>query len=288
MRILMTGATGFIGGRIVSALLNNNAEISIIKRQHSDTSHLTAFFPRLRFFDIDLDSLTHIEGPFDLILHCATDYGRVSGTDINFPNCLLPQLLLAEAPRWHTHSFITLDTMLNKNISEYARTKAIFREYLHTQKHLRVVNLKSDYVYGPRGHDDSFVTSVIHRLLKNAASIPLTQGEQYRDFIYIDDLVSALLCIISHLPELPKGCSSFEAVTESPISIHDMIALLCTLTNNTETTLEFGAIPYREHEQMHIKTSSAALRAMGWGSQWNLQDGLKNTIAYERQKQCTT
>lgn len=286
MRVLMTGATGFIGSRIAASLLRDHASITALKRPDSDISYLNSFLPNICFINAEIDQLKHIDGPFDLIVHCATDYGRMPGSDMEFPNILLPKLLLAEAPRWKADTFITLDTLLNPNMSEYTRTKSIFREYLQAQTHLRAIGLFSDYVYGPGGHSHSFMVWAVRQFLTNAPSIPLTPGMQMRDFIYVDDLVSAFSQVIAHLHHLPKGYSRFDAVTGSPASIRDLLALLRVLTGNQQTVLEFGALPYREHEQMQVNACNEALRAIGWISNYRLEDGLKTVIAYERQNQC--
>ena len=72
MKILVTGATGFIGGNIVEDLIKEGHEVFALVRKTSSIDHLASLGVKFIFGDItDKDSLYAITGKFDAIFHCA-------------------------------------------------------------------------------------------------------------------------------------------------------------------------------------------------------------------------
>src|SRR5262245_50165067 len=97
-KLLLTGATGFLGSQLVRHLCNDSHEIVILKRSTSDTQRIEPFLSSLRLYDLDKTPLEKIfkENSFQTIIHCATDYGRkqVQPLQIVEANLLLPLKLL--------------------------------------------------------------------------------------------------------------------------------------------------------------------------------------------------
>ena len=54
-----------------------------------------------------------------------------------------------------------------------------------------------------------------------------------------------------------------------------------SITGNTVTRLDFGAVPYRANELMDSKTDISALKALGWRPEISLEDGIRMTIEKE-------
>jgi len=72
MKLLVTGATGFIGGSIVEDLVKEGHEVFALVRKTSSIDHLARLGVKFIFGDItDKDSLYAITGKFDAIFHCA-------------------------------------------------------------------------------------------------------------------------------------------------------------------------------------------------------------------------
>lgn len=88
MRILLTGANGFLGSRILERLIVNN-EVHITLRKDSQTNRIDS---RVKVFFVDENNTLEIENLFkneeiELIVHCATDYGKqkVFESNVLFP-----------------------------------------------------------------------------------------------------------------------------------------------------------------------------------------------------------
>ena len=139
-------------------------------------------------------------------------------------------------------------------------------------------------MYGPKDDKTKFVTWLISELLDNKDEISFTKGEQKRDFIYIDDIVSAYISVLKKRKELNKFVE-FDVGTGEQITIKDFVTktkeIVASLSGKEiMTKLNFGAIPYREGELMEIKEDISPLLALGWTPKTTLDEGLEKTIKY--------
>ncbi len=286
--ILLTGATGFLGSKLAARLHDSTSEyqVTALKRPQSNTwriDHLT----RLRLVDFEPNAIVDLfaTGRFDIVIHCATDYGRnaVSQSDIIETNLLLPVQLLDLGIRHGLSVFINTDTMLDKRVSSYTLSKRHFREWLENVSHQVVgVNVVLEHFYGGSDNPSKFVTQVIRDLLAEVPAIQLTQGEQKRDFIYIDDVVEAFMQILEQIGSDRPSCREFQVGTGHSVSLREFFSIAHELCGNPSTKLEFGAIPYRANEPMDVRVDIAPLQALGWRPRWNLREGLAATIENER------
>jgi nucleoside-diphosphate-sugar epimerase len=169
--------------------------------------------------------------------------------------------------------------VLDRFVSTYALTKRQFQEWLYLRRNeIKVINMQLEHFYGPGAGSANFISSMISKLKNNEPKIDLTLGEQRRDFIFIDDVVSAFLNVIKYQNLIENPYTSFHVCTNQLISIKDLINLLKELTKSN-SILNFGAIPYRENELMHSKTDNSSLIKIGWIPQYTIQEGLQHTLS---------
>jgi len=223
----------------------------------------------------------------DIILHCATNYGRkdVNPVSILEANLILPLKLLQFGVESNVACFINTDTILDKRVNQYSLSKSQFKEWLkYYSNSIKCINVALEHFYGPLDDETKFVTYIIHSILENSDKIDLTRGEQKRDFIYIDDVVEAFVKIINcHCSELNKtGFKHYEVGTGHTIEIKKFVKLVKAIANNSHTHLNFGAIPYREHEVMNSHVNISELKKLGWKAAVSLEEGIKKTIAIEK------
>lgn len=285
--ILLTGGTGFLGSHIVKRLINENFNVIVVKRSSSKLFRLESVVDKVVFYDIDFIYLDKIfqDNIIDIIVHCATNYGRsfIPPTDIIQANLFLPLELLQLAKAYHLKSFINTDTLLDKRVNSYSLSKKQFLDWLTLfSKDLTCVNVALEHFYGPFDDRSKFVSKIILDLLNNVDCIELTPGEQKRDFIYIDDVVDAFLKLIEFSLNIPKGLYCYEIGTGKTIKIRDLVKLINTLTGNKVTQLKFGSLPYRENEIMDSYVDLSMLLKLGWQPKVSLIEGLKYTIQMER------
>lgn len=285
--ILMTGATGYLGSNILDTIVKlGGYKIIILKRSFSNTFRINNITDNIIAYNIDEVDIEKIfqENKIDIILHCATDYGRkiIDPMQIIEANLVLPIKLLECGRKYNVKSFINTDTILDKRISHYSLSKKQFRDWLLSYKNSLVcINVELEHFYGPGDDRTKFVSYVADLLMNKADKIDLTLGEQKRDFVYIDDIVEAFLKIIIRSEELSKGFYDFQICSGHEVSIKDLVLMMKDIIGNNKTLLNFGAVPYRENEVMVSSADASEIKKLGWSTKYTLENGLKKMIETE-------
>jgi nucleoside-diphosphate-sugar epimerase len=192
-------------------------------------------------------------------------------------NLFMPFCLLDWAIKKQVRVFINTDTVLDRFVSAYALTKTQFREWLYLRRNeIKIINMQLEHFYGPGCNSSNFITAMIERLKNNEPLIDLTKGEQQRDFIYYEDIVSAFEIVINKNETITTG-STFQVGSGKTISIKELMLFLKEQIGSS-SQLNFGAIPYRENELMISETNIEPLSGLGWKPECTIREGLLKTI----------
>lgn len=284
--VLLTGATGYLGSHLVSMLLAREIECIVVIRSDSQLDRINHLKNKISFCNVD--SVEHIfkQKKIDAILHAATCYGRKGEAleQILTANLHFPLKLLQLAHQYDVKLFINIDTVLVPMTNYYSLSKAQFREwgqFFASRGQLKFINIKMQHFYGPNDDETKFTSYVIRACLRNDSEIILSEGIQKRDFIYIDDVVSAF----QYLFDLDYAqCSTFEEFelgSGVATAIRDYVLLVHALSNS-KSTLKFGVRPEQSHEQDYI-ADVTRLKNLGWNIQFDLKRGLEETLRKERE-----
>lgn len=284
MHLLVTGATGYLGSCLVRSLQQAGHQISVLKRRNSRMDRLTSCVDGFEWFDVEdgLDMMFSSRS-VDGILHFATCYGRNKETssDIFETNTAFPLRLLDMALAHGVSLFINTDTSLDKYLNAYTLSKRQFSEWgrwMANQGKMRFLNIRLEHMYGPQDDPSKFVSYIVKSIADGQARLDLTAGQQLRDFIYIDDVVSAYMTLLDDV------CGWQQAeYRECDLGSGDAIAIKVLVSKIKEliggpTTLQFGAVPYRLGEVMFSQADNSYLTKLGWRPVTNLHDGLTRTI----------
>lgn len=280
--ILITGATGYLGASLTIKLVESGYEIIAISRGEKSASLLKEISPSIKICKSDFDSISSIfkNTNIDIIIHLATNYGRNGDkiSDFLVPNISLPAKLLDLSSRYGVSYFINADTVLSQDVNLYALSKYFFKHLaINYRRDVNVINASLQYFYGPGDADWKFITMIIKKIKQKDASIDLTSGKQKRDFIFIDDVVSAFLLIIKKISHF-KDFTDIPIGSGSAVSIKEVVGIIADNIENAETVLNFGAIPDRENE-IEVKSNDVELlRTLGWVPKFSLIEGIKETI----------
>jgi len=286
----LTGATGYLGSKLIHQLHRFEGKLYCLKRKSSNTYRVQELISEITWLeaeDFDFENFFK-KNQVDCIIHCATNYGRkvVDPFSLIEANLTLPLKLLHYGSIAGVTCFINTDTVLDKKIDTYSLSKKQFLDWLERySKDMATINVALQHFYGPGDDSTKFTTNIIRALINEVPKIQLTAGEQRRDFIYIDDVVDAFIKIIQASNEMNRGHHTFEVGSGKPIKIKDFVILAKDITKNTGTILDFGALPYRPGEMMDIKTNSTKLEKLGWKNNFTLEQGLSLTIKAERLSQ---
>lgn len=281
--ILLTGATGFLGSHLLEALLTQGNKVTILKRSTSDTWRICHLLEQVRVFDVDQVA---IEEAFkaekvDAVIHAACSYGRHGqpAHEVVETNLLFALKVLDAATFFNTNIFFNTDTLLPKYLNAYSLSKKHFAEWLKQRSEtIKVVNLKLEHMYGPKDDQTKFVPWIIKQLEQGVSRIPLTEGVQKRDFIFIDDVVSAYLVALHKADQLTKY-TELDVGTGELTSVRDFVSAIFkvyeSLNPRTTTQLGFGDVPMRSGEMMEVEVDNSALKGLGWCVRTQKTDGLK-------------
>ena len=280
-KILLTGATGFLGSHLSKRLIEDGNEVLAIKRTTSSIIRLGAFASEIQWLNsetLKVDSLRHV----DAVIQTATCYGRKEETaeELLSVNTLFPLRLLDLAFRSDVGAFINSDTSLPAFLNTYSLSKKQFLmwgKFFATSRSFPFMNVRLEQFYGAFDDPGKFTSYVIKGCLNKTNELKFTDGSQLRDFIHIDDVVNAYMTLLS---TKEPNFSEFELGSGYSISIRkfaETVKHLC----KANTRLEFGAIPYRYGEIMHTKANISKLTALGWSCLHNLESGLLQVIEKE-------
>ena len=276
--ILLTGATGFLGSHLLVALLKEGYQLTILKRSTSDTWRIKHLLQRVTAFDVDL---VPVEDCFkakqvDAVIHTACNYGRngqpaheVAETNLLFGIQVLDAAVLCRAKLFiNTDTFFHAGGSSHKYLNSYTLSKCQFVHWIQQQgSAITAVNLKIQHMYGPNDSPDKFVAWLIRQFAQEVARVPLTDGRQLRDFIYVDDVVAAYLAVLKSADNLPEY-SSYDVGTGTLTRVKDFVELLYDTYQDRigacVTQLEFGAIEMRHNR---------SLKELGWSVKISIQRG---------------
>lgn len=301
MKILLTGATGFLGSHLAAALLRQKHQVVGLKRSHSDISQLKDHIDQIQLLDIDdgMESVFDAHPDTGLIIHTATEYGqnRKRASDIITANVVMPLKLLEWAVERRECAFVNTDTFFCKASDGYAHlpgyiaSKKFFLQLAANlaEKHgAMFCNMRIEHMFGPRDGDQKFTTSIVKQLLCNTPEIKLTPGLQVRDFVFVDDVVNAYLHVIDAIGNGSlKGTNHFEVGSGSPHTVADFVTMAHRIAGS-ESRLAFGGLPYRDGEIMHSVANLDALTALGWSPRVKLEEGIELLVASLRQPEVST
>ncbi|MBT4121073.1 MAG: NAD(P)-dependent oxidoreductase [Candidatus Magasanikbacteria bacterium] len=284
--ILLTGATGYLGSSILKKLIYKGYSIIVLKRSFSNTFRIDEYIDKIKTYNTDETKLRKIfeENKIDIILHCATDYGRKGRDPIHTleANLLLPLSLLELGRENGVTYFINTDTILDKRINNYSLSKRQFKDWLTSYKNdLVCINIALEHFYGPGDDSTKFVSNILRKLVEGVDNIDLTKGEQKRDFVFVDDVVNAFMTILENLDSFSSDFYYFEIGSNKAVTIRKLVEMMKELLPLNKTVLNFGALPYRKHEVMECIADTSAIKKFGWECGTSLEDGIKKTLDFE-------
>ncbi len=296
-RVVVTGASGFIGSRLCNELDQYGCEVHAISRNpinHSNNSNII-------FEKKDLTHLENVRKYFRKInphytFHTA---GKVSGSrsielvPSTFQNNLVTSVnMLTVAAEQKPGRLILMGSLEEPEANQmkaipsspYAISKwaaTTYAKMFHRLYDTPIVIIRLFMVYGPQKQDpDKLLPYVIRKLLKNE-SPKLGNGQREIDWIYIDDVIEGL--VRAAVAKNIEG-QTIDLGSGKLISIKDLVERIKFLMNSY-TEIQFNALTDRLEEQIRRADTPKTFSQIQWKPQTELDEGLKNTIDwYKKQK----
>jgi CDP-paratose synthetase len=283
--LLITGAAGFLGSNLSRRCLEKGYSVLAYKRPTTDLWRLKNVIDYIQWYDIDELSAPFEKNKITHIIHTATLRGsrNEKTSELISTNLLFPLKIYELASDFKVETFFNADTVLHENLNAYALSKKQFNRWLcDLAGRTKVVNIKLEHIYGPDDDNNKFITCLIEQLMANVPEVKLTMGEQKIDFMYIDDVVEAYLCLLNNSKNFFKAYNNISLGSGVAVTIRDLVDLVAKIINS-KTSLLFGALPYRANELMMSQADIAELNRLGWFPKYSLEEGIRICINYRRE-----
>jgi UDP-glucose 4-epimerase len=291
-KVLVTGASGFIGSHLTKALSQKGAEVHAVSRfararddlywWQADLADISSVRKVLR--DIRPETIFHLSGhvtaapgmefalsTFDSHV-VTTVYLLTAATELGCGRILLTASLTE--PQSHYVDVIPS--------SPYAAAKwasSAYGRMFHELYQTPVTIVRPFMTYGPMQNRHKIIPYVTLSLLQGE-SPKLASGRWQADWIYIDDVVEGILAAAS-VPAA-QGCTiDLGSGTTRPVrAMVDQIVQLIRSPINPS----FGALPDRPAEEVRAANLIFAQEKIGWRPSTSIENGLAQTVAWYREQ----
>lgn len=297
IKVLVTGATGFIGSHLVKRLVSEGWQTHIIIRKASNLYLIKNVIDKIIIHEHDgsTENMMEIlkEVKPELVFHLASLFlARHRPDDIEAlikSNILFPtQLLEAMAANDTGYLINTGTSWQHYNNDEYnpvclyAATKqayeAIIKFYVESCN-LKVLTLKLFDTYGPDDPRDK-IFSLLKKSIIDGRELSMSPGEQLIDLVYIDDVIDAyILAAEMLLNNQGNNYQEYAVSSKKPIKLKDLAGLFEKAAMK-KLPISWGGRQYRLREVMFPWSKGELLP--GWEPKVSLEKGIKRLIGTEQ------
>ena len=297
LKLLITGHSGFIGQHLLPHLidrydvamltsdLRDHAAVRNEIKQHQPqiVVHLAARTEvQKSFYEPNVFADINFTGTVNLIESCVQECKNMQGFVFASTMEVYGWQPISDEIRdrgYPTHSIAFDETTEPHPNAPYAVAKLAcekYLEYAHRSMGLPFVAIRQTNSYG-RTDNDFFVTEqIITQMLTNPREINLGYADPYRNFIHVDDLVSAWLTVIDNASRL--NGKIYTIGPDRPIKIRDYAKMIGDMIG-WNGVINWDTKPPRVGEIYWLNSGHARITAdTGWEPKVRLEDGLTRTI----------
>lgn len=301
MKICVLGGTGYLGNRIINALIKADNQVFCICRKDSKSEKKFINEKKVTYIVSDYMVLRDLfkYTKFDCIINASCTYMKNARIDdVVESNLIFPMRVLSLAVEnyyginsdYNNYSkiknhndkqlrFISFGTGLPNNFNLYTYTKKQFNRLGHffsNEYGMEFINLELENYFGENEPKNRFIPSVVEKL-KNNEDIPLTQGEQLRDFVYVNDVINAI-CLLVNKSQVPPYMDVPLGSGDAP-SIKELITFIKEIMKS-KSKLQFGKVPLRPNEPSSY-ANLAMYNMLGGKIEYSWKDGIKKMLQLE-------
>lgn len=252
MTVLLLGGTGYLGSNIAKYLSKKDIKIICVVRNTSNINELRNL-KNVNLIPNDKYQIELILGyeKVDWIINSACTYKTNSGTlyeEIFESNIIFPFNVLNAAIKQHVINFLTIGTSLPGDVGPYSFTKQKFSEigkFLSEESGINFIDLRLEMFYGGVNEPKERFLNMCRRCLYLNKDIMLTDGNQKRDIIRVEDVVGIIAALISS--KFPKGYRVLPVGSGEQHSIKEIVEFMKEIMQS-KSRLKFGTVPVRKIE----------------------------------------
>jgi dTDP-glucose 4,6-dehydratase len=308
MRVLVTGAAGFLGSHLVDRLLADGAEVvgmdNLVTGRPENLSHL-AGHPRFRFVQHDVTRFIAVDGPLEGVLHFASPASPIDYLELPIQTLKVGSLgthnalglAMAKRARFllASTSEVYGDPLVHPqpesywgNVnpvgprSVYDEAKR-FAEALTTAYHryhrvdVRIARIFNTYGPRMRRRDGRVVSNFIVQALRGEPLTVYGDGRQTRSFQYVDDLVEGITRLFHAGDAAPVNIGN-----PAELTVAGLAQEILRLTGSGSSIVR-EPLPVDDPKVRQPDIGRARAK-LGWEPKVRLEDGLARTIEYFRRE----
>lgn len=308
MRAFVTGATGFAGSHLTRLLVREGETVAILRRPGGDPWRVEDILPYVVCIEgdfLDLDQIRARVREFapDTVFHLAwygVGHKQRNDREQVGQNLMSSLALLELAAEAGCQDFIGFGSQAeygpqNTILNEAARTDPStlygavkLSTYLLGRQMATVLGMRFAWLrlfssYGPMDEPNWMIPYLIRTLLRGEKPA-LTPGEQWWDYLFVEDVAAAVYAIAKS-PDA-EGVFNLGSGTAHPLReiierIRDKI--------DPSLPLGFDEIPYRPDQVMHLQADVTKLKTVtGWEPRIGLDEGLERTVEWHKKEMQST
>lgn len=294
IKIVVTGAEGFLGRKVVERLAREDTSVIAVDRVAHEGEELQG----VTYHQADLSDPVSLlpsaisHQPFVLV-HLAWDMRRHLGHEVQ--NEMVKQFS-AILEYWNDRGLSKLVAMGSAEeyggydgtiheavepvlpLSPYGQAKRKAHDLAAAwseRENKAVLWLRPFVIYGPGQRGDMMIPYAV-TCARDGKEADFTDGQQRRDFVYIDDVADAIALAVA---AEPSGMNEVNIGTGRPVKVADVLMTIAKHFG-AEENFHLGARPRRENEpDVQAADTTVAKELLGWKSQVDVFEGLKRTVS---------
>ena len=303
-RILITGISGFLGSQIAKQLISQGHELIATKRPSSFLWRCDEFLNEIICININDANWQNkiLELHPEIIIHTA--WSGVSANDrdnwdVQFSNIDLTLKILQIAKECKIKKFIGFGSQaeygffsgiidenytLNPN-SAYGSSKIAISQIINNYCSINKINwlwFRLFSFFGELEDNTWFIPTLIDKI-SSLQKMDMTPGEQKYAYMYVGDLAR----IIAKTVEVDISSGIYNISSSNAISLLELSNKVLDLIKPAESQINFGAVPYRPNQSMHIQGSNSKLeKELGEKiDELDFNDSLSRVVNFKLNKQ---
>ena len=303
MKLIVTGGLGFIGSNFVQHVLDATDwnVLNVDRCDYCARIHNVNGTPLYTYIQADITNMSKMKRIFneftpDIVVHFAAQ----SHVDRSFENAhdyihdnIIGTFTILECVKESGCKLIHISTdevygevdlhetshpeksVLNPT-NPYSATKAgaelLVKAYGHSFK-IPYVITRGNNVFGPKQYPEKVIPEFIEQMLSGNPCTIHGDGQSRRNFIYVDDVVSAVMTVIE------KGVNGtiYNIGTKNEYSVNEIYEILKSIINPTATKIHVGNRP---HNDKRYAVDTTELKSIGWNETSDFIESLKKTIEW--------
>ncbi len=303
-RVVLTGATGFVGANLARRLLHDGQDVHLLVRRGYASWRIESIRDHVRLYEVDLGDPQAVAAVVasikpDWIFHLAaygayssqTDLSRMVQTNIvgtmNLVNACLQTGFEAfvntgSSSEYGFKDHAPTETDWIDPNSHYAVTKAsatMFCRYTARNQHVRLPTLRLYSVYGPYEEPSRLMPTLIRRGLRGELP-PLVNPDIARDYVYTEDVNDAYLLAAATADQEPGAVYNVGTGVQTALrEVVDMARRAMAISAEPE----WGSMPNRQWDtNVWVSDNCKITTTLGWTPRRTFEQGFRLMVDWMR------